>query len=175
MNCRQIFNHKFYMTILSWRKIGLLAAGILLTGQSCQINIGTVTNLDGGIYRSDNHGLSWVQKAFVGQVKKRTVAINDVSGRMLVFDPQNSDTLYLGTLQNGIWKTTNRGDQWTATSIKAGDYQCLAFDPLNSQLLYTDANNVVLKSVDGGKNWGVIYTEAEPGQVLTGIIASSPT
>ena len=39
----------------------------------------------------------------------------DVSGRVkaLVVDPRNSNVVYLGAAQGGVWKTTNGGDSWT--------------------------------------------------------------
>ncbi len=149
-----------------WR-IGLTVVALALLGQSCSISLGTGRGLDGGVWRSDDHGRTWQQKNFVRQDKKQRLTLNDVSGRVLAFDSRDPDHLYLGTRENGIWSTTNAGEQWNPTSLRSGDYQCLDFDPLNSSILYTAAGPLVLKSVDGGAKWNGVYTESQPGQAVT--------
>lgn len=140
---------------------------LALFGQGCSISLGSSAGLDGGVFRSDDHGQSWQQKNFVSQSKQGAVTLNDVSGRALVFDPRNSDHLYLATRENGIWVTTNGGDQWQATSIRSGDYECLDLDPLNANIVYTAAGSLVLKSTTGGQSWTTVYTETQPGQTVT--------
>lgn len=163
MNYLRMFNHVSSMTTSTWSKLGIVAVGLLLMGQSCSINIGSTTGLDGGVFRSDDHGQTWQQKNFVSKDKKRSVSLSDVSGRNFSFTPGDSSHLYLGTLANGIWTSTNGGDQWQSTSLRSGVYECLAFDPLNPDVMYTAAGQLVLKSIDAGKNWAVAYTESQPG------------
>ncbi len=154
------------MTTSTWSKLALLSVGLVLMGQSCSINIGGTTRLDGGIFRSDDHGQTWQQKNYVGTNKNGQVNIGNVTTRTLNFIPSASGTIYIGTLANGIWSTTNSGDTWKSTSIRAGDYECLAFDPLNSQVMYTTAGQIILKSIDGGQSWSTVYTEPQPGQAV---------
>lgn len=154
------------MTTSTWTKLGLTVAALLVTGQTCTINLGTSRQLDGGVFRSDDHGQTWVQKNFVRQEKNRRVSLDDATGRVLLFNPENSDHIYLGTLENGVWVSTNAGDQWHPTSLRAGAYNCLAFDPLNSSVMYTASGAVVLKSVDGGLSWATVYTESQPGHTV---------
>lgn len=90
------------------------------------------------------------------------------SGRVtaLAVDPSNSDDIWLGSANGGLWHTTDRGSHWTALtdgqdSLSVGS---LALDPANAQTIYVgtgEANfNVdgypgvgVLKSTDGGSSW----------------------
>lgn len=161
--------------VWSWKTFNLskkiwpvvLVSGLALMGQSCSISIGSSQPLDGGIYRSDDHGLNWQAKNFVRQEKKRTVNLGDVTGLGLFFHPRQPETLYLGTRENGIWLTTNGGQQWQATSLRAGAYQCIDFDPINPDVMYTASGTLVLKSVDGGQSWKTIYTESQPAQSVT--------
>lgn len=160
------------MKISTWSKLGFTLVVLLLTGQACSINIGTSSRLDGGIFRSDDHGKTWVQKNFVRVDNKRQINLDDVTGRLLAFDPVKTDRIYLGTLANGIWVTSNGGDQWQPTSLRSGAYECLSFDNLNPDIMYTVAGTVVLKSIDAGATWSTVYTETQPGQAVNSVIAN---
>lgn len=154
------------MTISTWLKLGIVTIGLTAMGQTCSINIGTGTGADGGMFRSDDHAVTWRQKVFVSQGKKSAVTLADVSVRLMTFDPADEKRIFLGTLANGIWVTNNQGDQWQPTSLRSGMYDCLSFDPLNSQVMYTASGQVVLKSIDGGINWQTMYTETQPGHLV---------
>ncbi len=155
------------MKISTWSKLSLVAVGLLLTGQACSISLGSSARQDGGIFRSDDHGKTWIQKNFVRVEKKHNVLLDDVTGRILVFDPKDSTHIYLGTLANGIWETKNSGDQWTPTSLRAGAYESLSLDSLNPQVMYTAAGQTVLKSINGGQSWTTVYTESQPDQTVS--------
>jgi photosystem II stability/assembly factor-like uncharacterized protein len=88
------------------------------------------------------------------------------SGRVtaLTVDPGNSNVVYLGAAEGGIWKTTDAGDTWspltdTQASLAIGS---VAIDPTNSSIIYagTGETNVggyygagILKSTNGGSTW----------------------
>jgi photosystem II stability/assembly factor-like uncharacterized protein len=91
-----------------------------------------------------------------------------VSGRVtaIAIDPTAPDTIYLGTAQGGIWKSTDNGSSWqpktdNEVSLAIG---ALALDPNAPQIVYagTGEGNFsgdsyyglgILKSVDGGNTW----------------------
>lgn len=160
------------MKISTWSKLGVTLVALLLTGQACSINIGTSSRLDGGIFRSDDHGATWTQKNFVRVDKKKQINLDDVTGRLLAFDPSKADHIFLGTLANGIWVTSNAGEQWQPTSLRSGAYECLSFDNLNRDIVYTAAGQVVLKSIDAGLTWQTVYTESQPGQSVNCVIVN---
>ncbi len=143
-------------------------------GQSCSISLGSSGAKDGGVFRSDDHGVTWQQKNFVRVSKKTTVSLNDATGRVLIFNPNDHQQLYLGTLANGIWTTTDAGEHWQSTSLRSGGYECLVFDPLNPKIMYTAAGQNVLKSVDSGLTWTAVYTESQPGHAMT-CVTVNPT
>ncbi len=145
----------------------LFPLGLLLMGQSCSISIGTGRAADGGVFRSDDRGQTWHQRVFVSQSDKKTITLGDVTVRTFVFEPGNSQHLYLGTRENGIWQSLDRGDHWKPTSLRSGDYQCLDFDPSNHEIMYTASGSAVLKSLDAGQSWTVVYTESQPGNAVT--------
>lgn len=77
-------------------------------------------------------------------------AVTPVSGRAtaVVVDPTNSNKVYLGTAQGGVWRSTNGGTTWapifdTAQSLSIG---AIALAPSNPSILYVgtgEANNSV--------------------------------
>ena len=92
----------------------------------------------------------------------------NVTGRVTVIvpDPKNAGTIYLGTAQGGIWKTIDSGDSWVpltdhAPSLAIG---ALLIDPNNSNILYagtgegnrggsTQYGLGILKTADAGSTW----------------------
>ncbi len=63
-----------------------------------------------------------------------------VTGRItsIVVDPTNSNTLYVGAAQGGVWKTTDQGKTWRPTSDNEFSLAigALAIDPKHPQTLY---------------------------------------
>ena len=90
------------------------------------------------------------------------------SGRVAaaVVDPTNSNVVYMGAAQGGVWKTTDGGVNWTPLtdtqpSLAVGS---IALDPQNHNTVYVgtgEENNSgdsyygagILKSTDGGMTW----------------------
>ena len=101
----------------------------------------------------------------------------------VVFDPNNTNTLYIGTPAGGIWKSTDGGQNWTTSSqfLNSLGVSCLAIDPSNSNIIYAgtgdkDASNTytigLLKSTDAGQTWQSIGLE---NQLLIKDIIINPT
>jgi len=87
----------------------------------------------------------------------------------IAIDPTNSQTIYAGGAQGGVWKTTNGGTSWTPL----GDTQCslavgsITIDPVNPQIVYvgTGEENFsgdsyygcgILRTTDGGGSWATL-------------------
>ncbi|MEW6731420.1 MAG: IPT/TIG domain-containing protein [Acidobacteriota bacterium] len=91
-----------------------------------------------------------------------------VSGRVtaLAIDRNNSNIIYLGAAQGGVWKTTDGGSSWTPltddqATLAVGS---MVMDPTNSSILYVgtgEGNGAldsyfgagVLKTTNGGATW----------------------
>lgn len=115
------------------------------------------------------------------------------SGRVaaVAVDPTNTNVVYAGAAQGGVWKTTDGGVTWnpltdTQASLATGS---LALDPQNHLTLYVgtgEENNSgdsyygagILKSTDGGNTWTNIpgpFAGGSGGGARIGGIAVSPT
>lgn len=81
----------------------------------------------------------------------------------LRFDPTNSNTMFVGTPDGGLWKSTNGGTTWTTNTDMLGVIGCsdLVIDSSNTQNMYlatgnweTDRRSIgILKSTNGGTSW----------------------
>lgn len=74
--------------------------------------------------------------------------------------PSDSDIIYAGTATAGVWKSIDKGLNWTActnnewiTRVKA-----IAVHPTNAQIVYaaSDLDYKLYKTTDGGQQWQII-------------------
>ncbi|MBC8883759.1 T9SS type A sorting domain-containing protein [Flavobacterium piscinae] len=83
---------------------------------------------------------------------------------VVVVDPNNPNTIYIGAPAGGIWKSTDAGLNWTPLSdyLPQIGVSGIAIDHTNSDIIYIatgdkDASDTysigVLKSTDGGFTW----------------------
>lgn len=91
-----------------------------------------------------------------------------------VLDPSSSGTLYLGTCNMGVWKTSDCGATWThinsgrnGAAIDGGRQWTFVIDPTDPKIMYVDtgygsASNGVYKSIDGGVDWDLVWPPADP-------------
>lgn len=161
-----MFKESYQNSVIS--AIGLVCI-LVLTGQSCTF-FSKTSNNDGGIFRSDDGGLSWAQKSMIGKVKKKTITISTVSTGILLFHPTDKSTLYLGTLGNGIYRTEDAGERWQVTGRQSGNVTAMAIDPITPAILYASNGGNIEKTVDGGITWNNVYTESRPEISLTSIV-----
>ncbi len=112
-----------------------------------------------GVFKSTDRGNNWTQI---------NNGLNSLETNVLAVDPNNSDVLYLGTDDDGIYKSINGGENWKklipTASFGVGD---IIVDPQNSNNVYmgtvdyfrlSESRGVlgdfgVYKSTDGGTTW----------------------
>jgi Secretion system C-terminal sorting domain len=101
-------------------------------------------------------------------------------------DPNNTNTVYMGTPAGGIWKSINAGTNWTALgdNLPQIGVSGIAVDPNNSNVIYISTGDCdaadtysigVLKSIDGGLSWnttGLTFTDTSSA---SGDIIIDPT
>ena len=110
-----------------------------------------------GVYRSEDFGDTFKE---ANNISKKT-NLGSTSVNSLIFDPADSQVMYLGS-SSGIYKSTDAGGTWKlfVTNILVTD---LAVDPYDSNILYAvgvvDSHAKVVKTSDGGSSWQDKYTE----------------
>lgn len=105
----------------------------------------------------------------------------------LAIDPHDNNTVYLGSAEGGVWKSTDAGAHWQPLT----DFEpalaigSLAIDPSNSKVIYAGTGEAnfnfdgydgmgVLKSTDAGNTWSLLGSTTFD-QSDIGALAISPT
>ncbi len=122
----------------------------------------------GGVWKTTNHGTTF-QPIFDGE---STYSIGCVT-----IDPNNSNTIWVGTGENnnqrsvaygdGVYKSVNGGKSWKNMGLKDSEHiSKVIVDPRNSDVIYVAAygplwseggDRGVYKSTDGGETWEQIH------------------
>lgn len=108
------------------------------------------------------------------------IPVGGGSGRLncLLFDPNNTNTIWVGAPAGGLWKTTDAGSTWSTNTdlLSSLGISDIAIDPANTNIMYIgtgdgDANDTysvgVLKSTDGGATWNTTGLSWATNQVRT--------
>ena len=76
----------------------------------------------------------------------------------LAIDPTSSQTVYVGTLDGGVFKSTNGGASWSAitSGLTSMAIRSLAIDPTSSQTVYVGTDAGLFKTTTGGVFWSEV-------------------
>ncbi len=105
-----------------------------------------------GMYRSDDHGATWVQ----------TQASRDLMHRPWYYthvfaDPSHGDTVYVTNLN--MWKSTDGGTNFTEINTSHGDNHDLWIDPTDSNRMIEGNDGGAQVTFNGGHTWSSIYNQ----------------
>lgn len=95
--------------------------------------------------------------------KDVTRGIKDAGLNAVAVDPQNQETVYLGS-SKGIYKTTNGGINWINILSVRADVNFIAINPQNPLEVYAATNNGLYKTENGGKDWKKNFSGAGEGE-----------
>lgn len=139
---------------------GLTAQTGLVWGQS--------SHARSPVVRSPGKDMDRLTAEDIREVTLRSLGPTIMPGRVadLAVDPRNRSVWYLANGSSGLWKTTNRGNDWQPIFDEGGSYSlgCVTIDPGNPDVVWlgTGENSSnrsvgygdgVYKSTDGGKSW----------------------
>ncbi len=143
----------------------------------------------GSVYRSDNKGATWINTTYSVSSTFSVISMPADyrgNGQKMAIDPINSDIVYVGTSDLGVWVTTNAGVTWSKiNSIPVGliegsaypGHSGIAFDPTSgstggkTNTIYIPSwGNGVWKSTDAGASW--TQMSGAPTKVMHGKVAS---
>ena len=107
---------------------------------------------DGGIYRSDDYGESWV----VGSKDNRFIS-RAWYYMHLTADPLDANTIYINNLN--FWKSTDGGHNFTEITTPHGDDHDLWIHPDNNKVMIHGNDGGACVSLNGGLSWSSIYNQ----------------
>lgn len=146
----------------------------LLSG--CTLSFGTGSSTgsnnasDGGVFKSLNNGVNWVQKVLIQGVNtKRSFAGVDIIS--LSMDPSDSKAIYAGSLGNGLFYSYDGAESWQiATGLGKISVTNIAIDPANKCLIYVTADNKVFKSDDCSRTWDQVYFDNDLKVIMSSLV-----
>ncbi|HEY1248674.1 MAG TPA: hypothetical protein VGE97_06785, partial [Nitrososphaera sp.] len=156
------------------------------------IEMGEVQSDDGFSVAPTPGTSNWVQLGPMAIPNGQTYSAARVlvTGRVtsIVIDRTNTNIIYIGTAQGGVWKTSDGGLNWTTTtdnqiSLAIG---ALAIDPNNHLVLYAGTGegnfsgdsyygNGILKTTDGGLIWTLQASSTFSGSRFCRIVVNPST
>lgn len=107
---------------------------------------------DGGIYRSDDYGDTWV----VGSKDQRMIS-RAWYYMHVTADPQDANTIYINNLS--FWKSTDGGHNWTEITTPHGDNHDVWIFPTNNKIMVQGNDGGACVSLNGGLSWSSIYNQ----------------
>ncbi len=162
------------MSLLRKRKIFsliILSLSLIFLG-GCSFGFGSNKgNLpDAGVYKSVDYGKHWRQIAAVPTISGHPASIGRVGVLCMTLDPEDHNTIYLGTERNGIYYTYDGGQEWQHfDSFPKGKVYDIKVDPSSKCILYATYKNLVKKSTDCGRSWQTIFVEDNPQIEMTAL------
>ncbi len=107
---------------------------------------------DGGLYRSDDYGETWV----VGSKDNRFIS-RAWYYMHLTADPLDANTIYINNLS--FWKSTDGGHNFTEITTPHGDNHDLWINPDNNQIMVHGNDGGACVSLNGGVTFSTIYNQ----------------
>src|SRR5947207_1105244 len=174
---------------LRWRSVGPHRGGraTAVAGVRSQPNVFYLGATGGGVWKTENYGLTW-SAISDGQMATPSIGAIDVSD-------SNPNVVYVGTgseairsnviLGRGVYKSSDAGKTWQFAGLKdAGQIGQLKVHPRNPDIVYVAAignpfgwgpERGVYRTKDGGKTWEkVLFINEQTGAVSVAINWSNP-
>ncbi len=126
--------------------------------------------------RSNDYGQTWETiPVWDNSTKNFNVNGNGMgrgNGERLAVDPSNSNNMFYGSRNKGLWKSTNNGSSWSKVNAFPVDttwngcgISFVAFDPSNTSRIYAGvyrkADNLFV-SENGGITWSLVPNMPQP-------------
>ncbi len=152
----------------------LVSLAVILSGCSMNIPQSTTapgkTMTSGSLWRTADGGQNFEVKSKVDE--KTSITKADILS--IAYHPKKSGIIYVSTVDNGIFKTENGGEEWAP----------IVFPPKKIYSFILDKNNPdnrmfasgvldnwgkIFRTDDGGENWEPVYTEPGDGVTVTAL------
>lgn len=117
------------------------------------VNVQYATYTNGQIDRTVDHWSNWQTVVDITANMPEGEEENGAWVTPYILDPNNSTTIYLG--YEDVWKSTDRGDNWTQISSLAltNKIRAMAIASSDNNTLYITDHNKLYKTTNGGSSW----------------------
>ncbi|MGH9485394.1 MAG: WD40/YVTN/BNR-like repeat-containing protein, partial [Terriglobales bacterium] len=178
------------MSKLQWRSVGPFVGGrvVAVAGVAGNTQLYYMGTVGGGVWTTDNAGLSW------SNLTDKTRAMAPSVGALAVA-PSNPQILYAGTGEtdirndmltgNGVFRSADGGKTWHYAGLgEAHSTSALLVSPTNPNIVYAASmghvfvpgpNRGVYKTSDGGKTWKkILFVDNKTGAIGLSMAPSQP-
>ncbi len=117
------------------------------------------------IYKSTNQGANWERTNFPNIEIRPNDDSSKLSGERLAVDPSDADHVFFGSIDDGLWETTNAGVNWNLVSaVPPGTadrgIRSIVFDPnsgtiggLTKSIYISVDGEGIFSSINAGATW----------------------
>jgi photosystem II stability/assembly factor-like uncharacterized protein len=115
-----------------------------------------------GVYVSSDGGRSWT-----------STSLTDTNVATITVDPQNANILYAVTIDGGILKSSDGGQNWNPANAGLPPMLALELtvDPTNPEILFAGLEGgSIYRSVDGGQSWVQSAAGLDPNAMVRSIV-----
>ena len=108
----------------------------------------------GGVYLSENGGLSW------------TLSLADTDVETLLVHPLTHTIVLAGSREHGLYRSADGGQSWGSTNLPAQRVQTLAAAAAPADLLYAGAGTDLYVSASAGITWTLASSQSSTVEAL---------
>jgi photosystem II stability/assembly factor-like uncharacterized protein len=132
-------------------------AGLLLLGQGCVGSSKTAAGPDGGLFVNLAGTQTWTQlKVLNAGMKQGSIA--NIASVSYAQDPQDTNAIYVGTVQDGLLYSLDAGASWQKSpELNTGRINAVAVHPKNKCLVLATRANAIWKTENCLRDWSQIY------------------
>jgi photosystem II stability/assembly factor-like uncharacterized protein len=124
------------------------------------------------ILKSTDGGVTWEAK----DKTQDKVNLASVEVLSMAFNPYDGAISFFGTLDDGILKTNDSGENWSLLNFPAKKVYGLAIDNIDSRIIYASGvwqgRGKIFKSINGGSDWNETYTAPSNGPLVISLTMS---
>ncbi len=157
------------------KQIGIIVSvGLFLSGCGMVPNKENVSSepsapASGSLYKSFDSGKSFVPKITVSE--KLRISSADILS--WVIDPQNPQSMYIGTTDDGMFHTKDGAEHWEQMNFPPEKIYGIAIDSVDSRRIFAtgiyEGVGKIYRTEDEGENWKEVYVEPGPGTVISSL------
>jgi len=133
---------------------------------ACQLTVKTKPTPNGGVFKSVDGGVSWVNKSAVPTISGAPQMLNIYNVNFLEMDPTDNRTVYASFREKGLYVSYNGAESWYPLIAGQGEIIDLVIDPQMVCTLYAATVKNVMKSNDCGRRWRTVFLEKRRESVL---------
>ncbi len=144
--------------------LSLMGAGCFGLGGADKTVLG-----DGGVFRTRDEAVKWEQLKVLNLDTQigSTVELGTVTAAL---DPQDQNTIYVGTAENGLMYSTNNGQSWQlATGLTKGKINGIVVDTKDKCTVYVLRANQIHKTTTCGREWSEAWSHPRANTAITAI------